>query len=43
MQRYAYGARLCETGYEPEIKPVAVQPVATTGKKDDKKGVKKEE
>lgn len=43
MQRYAYGARLCEIGYDPEIKPVVVQPVAPTGKKDDKKGGKKEE
>lgn len=42
IQRYSIGARLCETGYDPEIKAVVAAP-APTGKKDDKKGGKKEE
>ncbi len=42
IHRYSIGARLCETGFDPEIKPVAPA-AAPTGKKDDKKGGKKEE
>lgn len=42
IHRYTIGARICETGYDPEIKVVNIaQP--PPGKKDDKKGGKKEE
>jgi hypothetical protein len=40
IHRYAFGARLCETGSDPEIKPVSIAP-ASTDKKADKKGGKK--
>lgn len=42
IYRYSIGARLCETGFDPEIKAV-IPAAAPTGKKDDKKGGKKEE
>jgi hypothetical protein len=42
IHRYAYGVRLCETGFDPEIKPVSVA-LAPTDKKDAKKGGKKED
>ena len=42
IHRYAYAARGCETGFDPEIKAVSIAP-APTGKKDDKKNAKKEE
>ena len=41
LHRYAIGDRLCETGFDPEIKAVAAQ-APPAGKKDDKKGAKKE-
>ena len=42
IHRYAFGARLCETGTDPEIKTIVVA-LAPTDKKSDKKGGKKEE
>lgn len=41
MHRYAIGARICETGYDPEIKTVNISAPPAGGKKDDKKGGKK--
>jgi len=43
IHRYAFGARLCETGVDPEIKAPSLAPPVNAGKKDDKKGGKKEE
>ena len=43
MHRYAIGARLCQTGYDPEIKVNPLANVPVGGKKDDKKAGKKEE
>jgi hypothetical protein len=40
IHRISYGSRKVETGYDPEIG--APQPPPVTGKKDDKKGGKKE-
>lgn len=40
FNRYSYGARRVETGYDPEIQ-VIVDSSNQAGKKDDKKGGKK--
>ena len=40
IHRISYGCRKVETGYDPQI--VLAQLPAVTGKKDDKKGGKKE-
>ena len=41
FNRYSYGARRVEQGYDPEIQ-ISAENISNQGKKDDKKGGKKQ-